>query len=122
MIVYVLTVACSAQLIYFSCRPALCMNYVRYIGLAKDKLLLQGKRQVSGVFTEDGFALGVAYILAVLRQEPRFKSLHWFDSVNEKLKADKESLDVQKAERKRNEDELQSLQASIAKLMTQKME
>jgi hypothetical protein len=42
--------------------------------------------------------------------------------VNEKLKADKESLDVQKAERKRNEDELQSLQASIAKLMTQKME
>ena len=98
------------------------MNYVRYIGLAKDKLLLQSKRQVSGVFTEDGFALGVAYILAVLRQESRFKSLHWFDSVNEKLKADKESLDVQKAERKRNEDELQSLQASIAKLMTQKME
>jgi WASH complex subunit 7 len=72
------------------------MNYGRYIGLAKDKLQLQSKRQVSGVFTEDGFALGVAYILAVLRQESRFKSLHWFDPVNMKLKADKESLDIQK--------------------------
>lgn len=77
------------------------MNYVRYIGLAKDKLLLQSKRQVSGVFTEDGFALGVAYILAVLRQEPRFKSLHWFDTVNEKLKADKESLDHQRRSARR---------------------
>jgi WASH complex subunit 7 len=103
-------------------RPALCMNYVRYIGLAKDKLLLQSKRQVSGVFTEDGFALGVAYILAVLRQESRFKSLHWFDSVNMKLKADKESLDIQKAERKKSEEDLQSLQASIAKIVNQQME
>jgi WASH complex subunit 7 len=77
---------------------------------------------VSGVFTEDGFALGIAYILAVLRQEPRFKSLHWFDSVNEKLKADKESFDLQKSERKKNEEELQGLQTAIAKLMTQKME
>lgn len=98
------------------------MNYVRYIGLAKDKLLLQSKRQVSGVFTEDGFALGVAYILAVLRQESRFKSLHWFDSVNMKLKADKESLDIQKAERKKSEEDLQSLQASIAKIANQQME
>ena len=103
-------------------RPALCMNYVRYIGLAKDKLLLQSKRQVSGVFTEDGFALGVAYILAVLRQESRFKSLHWFDSVNMKLKADKESRDIQKAERKKSEEDLQSLQASIAKIVNQQME
>ena len=98
------------------------MNYVRYISLAKDKLLLQSKRQVSGVFTEDGFALGVAYILAVLRQESRFKSLHWFDSVNIKLKADKESLDIQKAERKKSEEDLQSLQASIAKIVNQTME
>ena len=98
------------------------MNYGRYIGLAKDKLLLQSKRQVSGVFTEDGFALGVAYILAVLRQESRFKSLHWFDSVNIKLKADKESLDIQKAERKKSEEDLQSLQASIAKIVNQQME
>ena len=77
------------------------MNNARYIGLAKDTLLLQSKRQVSGVSTEDGFALGIAYILAALRHEPRFKSLHCFDSVNEKLKADKESLDIQKAERKK---------------------
>ena len=77
---------------------------------------------MSGVSTEDGFALGIACILAVLRHEPRFKSLHCFDSVNEKLKADKESLDIQKAERKKNEEELQGLQTAIAKLMTQKME
>jgi WASH complex subunit 7 len=98
------------------------MNYVRYIGLAKDKLLLQSKRQVSGVFTEDGFALGIAFLLSFMRQESRFKSLHWFDSVNIKLKADKEALDRQKAERKKTEEELQSLQASIAKIVTQQME
>jgi WASH complex subunit 7 len=77
---------------------------------------------VSGVFTEDGFALGVAYILAVLRQESRFKSLHWFDSVKEKLKVEKEAYDLQKAERKKSEDELQQLQTLIAKNVNQGME
>ena len=45
-----------------------------------DKVKRQGARQVA-YFTDDGFALGVAYILAILKQGKQFESMHWFDTM-----------------------------------------
>lgn len=41
--------------------PALCINFVEYIIGAKEKI--NRKNKVGAAFTDDGFAMGVAYIL-----------------------------------------------------------
>jgi WASH complex subunit 7 len=32
-------------------------------------------------FCDDGFPIGIAYVLAILKQDRAFDSLHWWDSV-----------------------------------------
>lgn len=53
----------------------------------KEKL---NKKNSSGAaFTDDGFAIGVSYILKLLDQHTDFDSLHWFQSVREKFAANR---------------------------------
>ena len=66
--------------------PALCINYVDNIRVSKDKMdkvKRQGARQTA-YFTDDGFAIGIAYILAILKQGRQFESMHWFDTMYSK--------------------------------------
>ena len=37
-------------------------------------------------FTDDGFGLGIAYCLAILKQTRKFEALHWVDTVRSKFK------------------------------------
>ena len=78
---------------------------------------MQGKKGKFGCFTDDGFAIGVAYILSVLKQvrippEPltsglccglttrflwraqngKFESLHWFDSLTDEFREQERQL------------------------------
>ena len=39
-------------------------------------------------FTDDGFAIGLSYCLAILKQTKKAQSLHWFDTVNAKHAVD----------------------------------
>jgi WASH complex subunit 7 len=59
--------------------------------IAKDKMIRSGKDQN---FTDDGFALGLAFILKILNQNEKFDSLHWFESVDAKY--DEEYVELKK--------------------------
>jgi len=65
---------------FFLVIPALTLSFVDNLRNAKDRM----EKSVKGTeafFTDDGFALGIAYILAILKQDRAFESLHWWDSV-----------------------------------------
>jgi len=65
------------------------MNYVEYVMNAKDKMNKKNKQ--GAAFTDDGFAMGIAYILKLVDQYHAFDSLHWFESIKAKYEADKVS-------------------------------
>lgn len=63
------------------------LNYIEYMIGCKEKL--NKKNSTGAAFTDDGFAMGIAYILKLLDQYHDFDSLHWFDSVKEKFVANR---------------------------------
>jgi len=60
--------------------PSLFINYIENLKSMKEKLMKQSGRQ-EVAWTDDGFVLGVAYLLRVLHLDGLYDSLHWFDSV-----------------------------------------
>jgi len=73
--------------------PPLCVNYVDHILGMKERLSASGKLGSKATcFTDDGFAMGLAFITRTLDQWKQFDSLHWFDSVNQKHAQDAEEL------------------------------
>uniref|UniRef100_A0A8C3RNI0 WASH complex subunit 4 n=1 Tax=Chelydra serpentina TaxID=8475 RepID=A0A8C3RNI0_CHESE len=63
-------------------QKAATLNFVEHSISCKEKL--NKKNKGGAAFTDDGFAMGVAYILKLLNQYQEFDSLHWFQSVREK--------------------------------------
>jgi len=87
--------------------PALTISYVEYLLTAKDRVIkktaqLHSQAIDSGgyVFCDDGFAIGVAYILKLLDQTQQFDALHWFDSVRDHYLKLIDKLNKQEAEEK----------------------
>lgn len=71
--------------------PPLTLNYIEYIITAKEKM--QKKTKEEGMwFTDDGFAIGLAYVLKLLDQNATFNSLHWFKAVRQKYVAERNQL------------------------------
>jgi len=69
--------------------PALTLEYIQQIGIDKEKFNKRGREQ--GIFTDDGFALGVAYVLTLLNQNKAFDSLLWFQSATDFLNSELEA-------------------------------
>jgi WASH complex subunit 7 len=62
--------------------------------MSKEKMTRKNK--VGAAFTDDGFAMGVAYALKLLDQYSDFDSLQWFSSVSQKVKHEKNEALKQK--------------------------
>eukprot|EP00003_Mantamonas_plastica_P021923 TRINITY_DN3625_c0_g1_i4.p1 TRINITY_DN3625_c0_g1~~TRINITY_DN3625_c0_g1_i4.p1 ORF type:complete len:1053 (-),score=451.78 TRINITY_DN3625_c0_g1_i4:39-3197(-) len=96
--------------------PPLMINWCTHMLVEKEKLNKKGKE---AAFTDDGFAIGVAYILKLLDQNDLFDSLHWFDSVHDKFIAEQNKHEETMAKKKRGEEEsVQSLRLTLRKLQT----
>ena len=63
------------------------MNFIEFSMSCKEKV--NKKNKIGASFTDDGFVMGVAYILKLLDQYKEFDSLHWFQSVREKYQKEK---------------------------------
>ncbi|KAJ1356955.1 hypothetical protein KIN20_014945 [Parelaphostrongylus tenuis] len=72
--------------------PALTVNYVEHMLMCRDRLKKRTQHDKELTFTDDGFTMGLAYILTILKLWPQFTALNWFRSVNKKCAADKEVL------------------------------
>lgn len=75
---------------FFIILPPLTLNFVEHMISSKEKL--NKKNKTGAAFTDDGFAMGIAYILKLLDQCNEFDSLHWFQSVKEKYHKEKEDV------------------------------
>lgn len=71
--------------------PSLTLNYIEYIITAKEKMHKKTKQEGTW-FTDDGFAMGLAYVLKLLEQNAAFNSLHWFKAVRQKYVAERNQL------------------------------
>ncbi|KAL3684666.1 hypothetical protein R1sor_002688 [Riccia sorocarpa] len=78
---------------FFLIVPTLIVNAIEAILQDKEKLSKRGRDAANGMFTDDGFALGLAYILKVLGQNTEFDSLHWFDSARNHYQAEKARIE-----------------------------
>lgn len=71
---------------FFLLVPAITINAAEAMLQGKDKIFKRSRDAANAIFTDDGFVLGVAYILKVLGQETEFDSLHWFSSATQYFK------------------------------------
>ena len=67
--------------------PALTLSQVENVQKGKDALTHKNKN-VGGFISDDGFSLGIAYLLKILNQTEKFASLNWIQSVLGKLNRD----------------------------------
>ncbi|KAM3833616.1 WASH complex subunit 4 isoform 2-T2 [Vipera latastei] len=79
------------------------LNFIEHSISCKEKL--NKKNKIGAAFTDDGFAMGVAYILKLLDQYQEFDSLHWFQSVREKYVKEIRALAKQQNVQSASQDE-----------------
>ena len=63
--------------------PALSINYVEFVTRGKDQV--NKKITTKAFIYDDGFVLGVAYFLTLLRQNEHYKTIHWDEATTSYL-------------------------------------
>ena len=106
--------------------PALTLSAAEAISASKDKLARRTKESLTATFTDDGLALGIAYLLSVLGQHEAFDALHWFESAASHFEAEKKRAEGDNKRSLgilgRTSDEKTKLQAKLDKIDALKRE
>jgi len=79
---------------FFALVPAVSISHVDHVMRGRDKL--NKKNNTNAFISDDGFPLGVTFLLRILGVSEQFNGLNWFDSANAKF-----VIDQQNAEAKR---------------------
>jgi WASH complex subunit 7 len=82
--------------------PALCLSWMDASLLAKDAMyrVTNTRSNVTGkevYFTDDGFPMGVAYCLAIMKQVRRHDALHWAEGVRSNFKHERRRVEKESA-------------------------
>ncbi|XP_018328614.1 WASH complex subunit 4 [Agrilus planipennis] len=85
--------------------PPLTINFIQHIVACKERL--SKKNKTGAAFTDDGFAMGLAYIIELLDQTSNLNSLHWFQSINTKITEQRKALEKQKCKEHKDDEKLQ---------------
>lgn len=99
---------------FFIILPPMTLNFVEHMINSKEKM--NKKNKIGAAFTDDGFAMGVAYILKLLDQYNEFDSLHWFQSVREKYLKEKQQIQKQLTSTKVDEKLQQTMTLTVKRL------
>jgi len=67
--------------------PPLTMSYIDHLQRGNERIQSKNKN-IGGFIFDDGFVMGIAYVLKILNQVEKFNSLNWFESQLSKLKLD----------------------------------
>jgi WASH complex subunit 7 len=90
---------------FFIIIPPLCINYVEYLIASRLRLTKRIQNDDELTFVDDGFSLGIAYVLTLLNQVYFFSSLNWFKSMEVSIKSSQESVMEEQRIAQRSKDE-----------------
>ena len=81
---------CAHLKLFYIIIPPLTLNYIDYIKKGTEKILKQNNKDA--FISEDGFPLGLAYLLKILNQIELFEGLNWFTHMKAKFKKDMKAI------------------------------
>jgi len=73
--------------------PPLTITFIDNAINARDNLLKKNKGEENAYFSDDGFMVGMCYLLKVVNCDKKFESLNWFPSVIDYYKKQKKQQD-----------------------------
>ena len=73
--------------------PPLTLSFIDHIQKGNEKINSKNQN-VGGFISDDGFALGLAYLLKIMGQTDKFANLNWFQSMLNKLEQDYNAADL----------------------------
>ncbi len=81
---------CQHLKLFYIIIPPLTLNYIEYVQKGKDRIFKKNNKDA--FISDDGFPIGVAYLLKILDQIEVFEGLNWFEHMHAKFDKDKKGI------------------------------
>ena len=76
--------------------PPLTISFIDNAINARENLMKKNKTEENSYFSDDGFMVGICYLLKIFSCDKKFESLNWFPSVLNTYKAKKTNIKQKK--------------------------